>query len=273
MHSKFALLAAALLQAASAQILYGADVSSLSSDTWSSVIESANYTDSQSVSGRDLSAAYPSSEQDGWSLNFAIKDGVAGSGETKTPAGAISLTGPGGDFDDSWHLCLHVFPVRAASAGGAWSTDFDGTCSGSVAGECLDDLRKNALSNFDKDCKTWSLSPSCLRDIQDDRLNTAAVSVTADNHQDFIGNETSFYREVFADEILTAVLEPRAVVSVWGRSADSGEDPTIQITCLRPDTVASGSTDPAAPAEGAASGITALASWAVLTAAVAFQLL
>ncbi|KAK7221903.1 hypothetical protein V2G26_009906 [Clonostachys chloroleuca] len=273
MHSKFALPAAAtLLQAASAQILYGADAGSLSSDTWSSVIESANYTDSQSVAGRDLSATYPGSEQDGWSLSFAIKDGVAGSGETKTPAGAISLSGPSSDFDDSWHLCLHVFPVRPASAGGAWSTDFDGTCSGSVATECLDDLKKNALSNFGKDCKTWSLTASCLRDIQDNRLNTAAVSVTADNHQDFIGNETSFYREVFADEILTAALEPRAVVSVWGRSADSGEDPTIQITCLKPDTVASGSTDPGAP-EGAASGLKALASWAVLTAAVALQLL
>jgi hypothetical protein len=62
-------------------------------------------------------------------------------------------------------------------------------------------------------------------------------------------------------------------VSVWGRSADSGEDPIIQVTCLRPDTVASGSTDPGAPAEGAAGCIKALASWAVLTAAVAFQLL
>lgn len=178
MIAKYALSAAALLQLASqvnGQAYAGKGFDDVSDDEWASVAESANFTQSTTFKGRDVSSSYPSKEQNDWSLLFSIKDDLD-AGDEQLTAGTISISGPDGEveFDDSWLLCVHVFNVTATSADGFGS--LTNGCDGIVAPECVDDLRKNAIKNFGVGCPSYKTTPSCLRDVEQESRG-AAISI------------------------------------------------------------------------------------------------
>jgi hypothetical protein len=282
MIGKYALSAAALLQLANranGQIYFGDLNDDVSSEDWASVAESANFTQTTTFTGRDVSGSYPGESQDDWSLHFAIKDDLEGANDKQLTAGTISLSGPDGavEFDDSWELCVHVFNVKESSSGGFGSaTD---SCSGIVAPECVEDLLKDAISNYAEGCSAYKTTPSCLRDIQED-TDGSYLAINADNAEDYIGNGTTIFRRTYAEHdaeqdsptvLLSAGAQAQAVVTIFGTTGDSEEEPYGQITCVLPDTAENDTVDPTA--EDAAAGLTAFAGWAALTAAVAYQLL
>lgn len=173
MKSMQALSTAALLAVARAQsdaIVNGDLAGDLSGDDWSSVSESANLTDSQTFTGRDVSSAYPAESQDGWQVRLAVKDNVpAPDSDDFLTATTISLSPPNEDdisFDESWRLCAHVFPVKDSSAVDGFGTEFEPGCKGIVAGECIEDLRKMGQEEFEAGCPSWEITPSCLRDLE-----------------------------------------------------------------------------------------------------------
>lgn len=103
----------------------------------------------------------------------------------------------------------------------------------------------------------------------------------AGNADRLIGNDTSFYRQIYdptegdvsePTTLITAMESGRLVLTIWGPSGDSEDQPIGSATCLLVNTVEGDSFDPEAPADGA-SGIAAFAGWALLSGAVAYQLL
>lgn len=185
MKSTLALSAAALLAVARAQdpIVQGEFAEDVSSDEWNSIAEDPNLTDSVSFSGKDVSSPYPGSNQNGWELSLAVKDDLeapeGAEGDALT-ASTISLSAPDGEteFDDSWRLCLHVFPVQTSSAGDGFGHEFDPDCNGLVATECVDDLRKQARNKFGAGCESWKITPSCLRDLNDQKGWSTTINGT-----------------------------------------------------------------------------------------------
>jgi hypothetical protein len=169
-----AVSAAALLAVARAQdaIVQGELAKDVSSDDWDSVAEDPNLTAQQTFTGKDVSSPYPGSDQKGWELTLAVKDDLEApedADEDLLTATTISLSAPDGDtdFDDSWRVCVHVFPVKGSSAGDGWGHEFEPDCKGLVAQECVDDLRKQGRKNFGAGCEGYGIKPSCLRDLNE----------------------------------------------------------------------------------------------------------
>lgn len=176
MIGKYALSAAALLQLATSvngQIVVGEGATDVSGEDWATVGESANLTQTQTFEGRDVTASFPGEPQEGWELRLALKDNLE-SGDSSWTAGTISLAGPDGDVevDDSWNLCVHVFPVKVSSGNG-FNSDFEPTCEGLVAPECVEDLISRGVDRFESGCPRFDFSPSCLRDVSETEDSTA----------------------------------------------------------------------------------------------------
>lgn len=168
-----AVSAAALLAVARAQdaIVQGSFANELSSDEWDSVAEDPNLTAQQTFTGKDVSSPYPGSDQKGWELTLAVKDDLEApeeADEDLLTATTISLSAPDGDtdFDDSWRVCVHVFPIKVSSAGDGWGHEFEPDCKGLVAQECVDDLKKQGRKSFGAGCESNGIKPSCRRDLE-----------------------------------------------------------------------------------------------------------
>lgn len=95
-----------------------------------------------------------------------------------------------------------------------------------------------------------------------------------------VSGNSSFYRSAegthAADDdsntnYLEAANKAVAVVSIFGASGESDDDPYAQVRCLLPDTVEGASFDPT-PDE-ATSGLSKFVGWAALTGAVSLQFL
>jgi hypothetical protein len=175
MIGKYAFTAAALLQLASkvnGQIVVGEHADSISE--WSDIAENANMTAHVTFTGRDVSSEYPSEEQEDWQYHLSLKTGY---GDDSLVASTISLSGPDGEveFDDSWQLCVYVLSVKDSSADGYGSVN--GSCTGAVAPECLEDIHRYARENYAQGCPSFATEGSCLRDIEE---NVDAKSVTID---------------------------------------------------------------------------------------------
>lgn len=175
----YALTAAALAAVTNGQIVVGEGAADVNDEAWNSVMESANLTSTQEFTGRDVSTAFPGKTQEGWKLHVALKDDVdAPNSDDKLTATTLSLSAPGDvKFDDSWNLCMHVFNVYPSSAGG-WGSKFGSDCSDMVALECVDDMRKYGISKFTGDCASWTVTPSCLRDIEEAKGSSISIKGT-----------------------------------------------------------------------------------------------
>lgn len=167
---KYALSAAALLQLAHGQItIKGENAAELDGEQFAEVQESANMTASNTFTGRDVSASYPGEPQEGWQLRLAIKDDIDVGDDEQQVASTISLEGPDGsvDIDDSWNMCVYVYPIKESSGSG-FGSEYEPDCTALVAPECVDDILKRGREHYGTDCPTISLVPSCLRDLVED---------------------------------------------------------------------------------------------------------
>ena len=162
-------------------LLEGASAGDVSDDVWGSIMKSPNATSNATFSGYDITKSFPSSAQDGWQLSIALKkelDDPNGDGElTGTTMSLMAPDDSASKVDDSWRICLHVFTVNPASAD-TWGSGENPSCDGLVAKECVDDLQKNAVKNFGDGCPTYSTTPSCLRDLPDQKSMALAVTCT-----------------------------------------------------------------------------------------------
>lgn len=172
MKSTLALSSAALLALAKADGPYtlGSGADDVSSEAWASVAESANLTSSQTFTGRDVSSEFPGSSADGWTVSLAVRDNLpAEDGDDVLTATTLTLTAADEEssIDDSWRVCAHVFPVLSSSNPG-FASEVPG-CDGLVATECVDDLAKQGRGKFGEGCPSWKITPSCLRDLSEQK--------------------------------------------------------------------------------------------------------
>ncbi|KND87564.1 hypothetical protein TOPH_07850 [Tolypocladium ophioglossoides CBS 100239] len=263
-----ALLGLAALAAAdnsATAILTGAHSSDVSSQTWEQVMDSPTNSSSAKFTGFNLTQGYPGTQQQGWQLKIGVKTGLP-SNLTATAMSIAPAAGQElGKVDDSWHLCVHTFSVKASSAGN-WGSGKNDSCSGLVAVECIQNLVKDAASNYATDsCPDYSTKPACLRDLE--QQTSLSLSLSAKNIPSAIGHNSTFFRRADgtdAKAFTTAAGQPMAVLTVWGPSGNAEKAPTVEVACVMPNAKVA--------AVSASTRAVAFLGWSAVTLAVAFQL-
>ena len=170
---------AALASAAdnnTAAILTGDGAKDVSAKTWDEVISLPTNSSTAKFTGFDLAKGYPSTEQADWQLKIAVKSELP---EDLT-ATVMSLSPPDGKtldkVDDSWHLCVYAFNVKATSAT-RWGSGKKDSCNGLVAPECMKNLRSDAVGKYASgSCPDYSTVPACLRDLEEQTSLSLSLS-------------------------------------------------------------------------------------------------
>lgn len=157
-------------------IVTGANAKDVSAKTWAEVMDSPTNSSSAKFTGFDITKGYPGAEQPGWQLKIATKSDLPGN----LTATTMSIAPPEGKkldkVDDSWHLCVYAFNVKATSAT-AWGSGKNESCTGLVAPECIKHLKKDALSNYATgSCPDYSTRPACLRDLEEQTSMSLSLS-------------------------------------------------------------------------------------------------
>ncbi|KAK9419099.1 hypothetical protein SUNI508_01076 [Seiridium unicorne] len=235
--------------------------------TWERNLAQPNATGNFSITGFDISKAFPSAQVDGWELSVNVTSSIPDSqvlnptntsGKVftgtslylKAPdsvvAGITSADSTDAIDETTWKICVTVMtggPVEDTS------TADNGTCS-SLSSQCITDFQNAYADEFAKeqDCYKLPATPSSCGDSLDQAnmttqqfpltyLNGTEIFVTASDVHDS-GDNTAFD---------SAVKQVWPVLTVWGwnNRANVSDDtkPTVQLTCARANNVQSGSGD------------------------------
>jgi hypothetical protein len=158
-------------------IVIGPGSDAVSADAWNDVLSSPTNSTISKFSGFDTSKSYPSSKQSGWELSIGVKSNVNGADGNIT-ASVMSISRPGSNntVDSSWHFCLYVFSVKPSSSSN-YLPGQNNSCSNLVEPQCIEDLKKLAVSNSSQDgCGAYSTTPSCLKNFEQQSAKALSVS-------------------------------------------------------------------------------------------------
>lgn len=127
--------------------------------TFDAALQKPNATGSVSFTGRNVSAPYPGSDVDGWSLSVNVTSGIIKPGEDnrELTGSAISISQPdglpttgGNNGTDGFQVCVNVMMIvpNATSDYTQLAADDAGTCGSYLSQQCRDELADLATSTY-----------------------------------------------------------------------------------------------------------------------------
>lgn len=201
-----------------------------------SALQKPNATGSVSFTGRNVSAAYPGSDIDGWTLSLNVTSDIMnpGSDPRQLTGSAISITQAAGlstsssnNGTDGFQVCVNIMKINPNATANytQLASEDGGTCGSYLSKECRDDLQTLAGSMFAKNgtCEYLNDSPASCGNV------TFVPGSTSDSYtfnepafsKSFLRNNPLVFR-IRASELTTAtsstgILLPAGLDSVYVR--------------------------------------------------------